>query len=106
MTLINWAPRSPSEIRRDTTTYIRDIETGHKIECFHGSSRAEDDLRAYLGWFAEIEFRTIQDGPCEGFEVIYADGEAVAWIDEPPHSATTDEVREAVFPSTQLIAAE
>lgn len=96
---------SPREVRRDNTTWIRCIHTGHTIEVYHGSSRAEHDLQVYLGWFAKIENHTIVDGPCEGTQYITADGEPVAWIDEGPgFRFTTDEIAAAVLP--MKVAAE
>ncbi|MGE0278439.1 MAG: hypothetical protein AB7R40_23835 [Nitrospiraceae bacterium] len=88
---------SPRDMRRDHTTWVRDLKTGDAIEVYFGSSRAEHDLQVYLGWWADIAFHTITDGPCECVEYITADGEPVAWIDEGGWF-TTDEINGALFP--------
>lgn len=99
---------SPAELRRDNTTWVRDLKTGEAI-CTFTAPEWEGDpngwyvqLQVYLGhWVSKIEMHSIKEGPCEGFEYIVCDGEPVAWIDEPPHSVTTDEICEAVFPLRQ-----
>lgn len=88
---------SPKDLRRDNTTYVRDIRTGQSICTFNGRNHAFDAINDCPGGPA-FGWASIQHGDCEGVEYITVDGVPVAWIDEPPHSFLTDEIEAALFP--------
>lgn len=93
-----YAKQSPREARQDRTTWVRDIKTGDVICTFDGWFHAFDTLRFEQYVRGTIARTSIDTGPCEGVEYITADDMPVAWIDEPPHSFTTDEIVAALFP--------
>lgn len=94
----SFAKSSPREARQGRTTWVRLLKDGSPLMSYSSVERIEEEIRRELGWFATIEQHTISDGPCEGVEYLTADGEPVAWIDEPPHSFHTDEINEALTP--------
>jgi hypothetical protein len=105
MTATTLGTPSPRERRDDRTTWIRDIHTGDAI----ASHYSHDELQRSLGyWISDAKLEQIEDGHCEGVELVYVQRnhgeqyELVAWLDEPPHSFTTDEIyAAAVFPVQQ-----
>jgi hypothetical protein len=100
------AAKSSAEQRWDRTTWVRLFEDGEKFMSYCGPSRTEEEIRRHLKNWATVEFVTISDGPCEGVVCIEADGEPFAWLDEPPHSFTTDEVASALARDEIAEAAE
>jgi hypothetical protein len=104
------AAKSSAEKRWDRTTWVRLFEAGERFGerfmAYCGPSRTEDEIRRELMSWATVEFVTISDGPCEGVVCIEADGEPFAWLDEPPHSFTTDEVASALARDEIAEAAE
>jgi hypothetical protein len=97
------APKSSAEKRWDRTTWVRDMQTGYKICAFDGRRHTFDVVRDLNGGTV-FAWTSVTTGDAEGVEYITADGVPVAWIDEPPHSFSTDEIHAALFP--QQIAAE
>jgi hypothetical protein len=92
---------SPRDLRRDTTTYVRDIKTGDVICAFNGRHHAFDEVQHAVGGTV-FAWTSIQHGDLEGTEYITADGEPVAWIDEGPGERyLTDEIHEVLFPMRQ-----
>lgn len=92
------AKLSPREVRQDNTTWVRLLKCGSRLMSYSSTERHEEEIRRELGWCATIEIHTISDGPFEGVEYLTADGDPVAWIDEPPHIFGNDEIFTALFP--------
>lgn len=91
---------SPHDLRRDNTTWVRDLKTGDVV----ATSSDERELAAYLGHIINhTKIDEIEEGYCEGVEVIYVQtyhGEPydpMFWIDHGG-SFTTDDVCDALFP--------
>ena len=95
---------STSEKRADNTTWVRDLKTGDEICAFRGWYHAFDVVAVALDTSANWDQCSIQSGPCEGVEYLSADGEPVAWIDEPPHSFETSQIYAALFPEMAMAA--
>ena len=94
---------STSEKRADNTTWVRDLKTGDKLCEFRGWSHAFDVVTLAIDSSIRMWSQcSIQDGPCECVEYLAADGVPVAWIDEPPHSFSADEIHAALFPEMAM----
>lgn len=88
----------PREQRQDSTTWVRDLQTGDVICTFYGRKHAFDAVHDAIGKGTAFAWTSIKRGEYEGTEYITADGEPVAWIDEPPHTYTTDDIVDALSP--------
>ena len=96
---VSFARLSPLERARDNTTWVRDIRTNEKISAWDGRYDAESEVAKYFNVDPnDVATDVIGDGPAECIEIITVEGELRAWIDEPPHGFTSDEVYEAIYP--------
>ena len=98
----NFAKRSPAEIHRDSTTYVRDIRTNKEIAIWRGRFDAENEVAGHFRVpLSDAATDVIGDGPAECVDVITVEGEPRAWIDEPPHGFTSDEIYESIYPARE-----